>query len=429
MHPDSHQDADSYYAASSNGPVDAPALASDQDTEVVVIGGGLTGSSTALHLAEKGVDVVQLEARHFGWGASGRSGGQIVNGYSLEQNELEKLVGLERAQRLWQHSINAVTHTESLIQRLQIQCDYRRGYLHVAVKPKQAVALQQWVRHLAAVYGYDAMAYHDRRQLGELLGSTLYSGGAFDPGGGHLHPLNYTVGVARAAQQAGAKLYRKSPAVRVQPHADGYRVVCDNGVIQCRQVVYACNAYLDRLAPAIDNKIMPVGTYIIATEPLSDEQADSVIRSRVAVADTNFVLDYYRLSADRRMLFGGRVSYSAHPPRNLAESLRRRMLRVFPQLGEVKVDYCWGGCVAITRNRAPHIGQQADGSWFAHGYSGHGMALSGYIGKLLADAVRGQADDLDDFRAIRHRAFPGGRLLRTPLLVAGMSYYRWRDNL
>jgi len=419
--------ADSYYEASRNAHITAPTLNGSKQADVVVIGGGLTGSSTALCLAEQGVSVALVESRHFGWGASGRSGGQIIAGYASEQDTLEKLVGLDTARQLWDHSLAAVEFTRERIARHDIHCDLVRGYLHVGVKRRHAEELEQWAEHLDKNYGYSILQYHDSTQLQETLGSELYAGGVSDPGSGHLHPLNYCLGISRAAQQAGAVLYQNSPVVSVQTVAGKSVVKTADGEIHCDSVVYACNAYLDNLHPGLQKKIMPVGTYIVATEPLGEQIARGLISNNAAVSDTNFVLDYYRTSADARMLFGGRVSYSTLEPRRLAASLEQRMLRVFPQLAGTKIDYAWGGFVAITRNRGPHIGRLPDNHFYAHGFSGHGMALSGYAGSLLAQAVMGQNDDLHCFEQIPHKKFPGGIAMRTPALVLAMAYHRMLD--
>lgn len=422
----------SYYQHTRNLKIDAPKLQQHIKADVVVVGGGLTGCSTALHLAKSGVDVVLVEARHFGWGASGRSGGQIINGFSVAQDMLEKLVGMAHAKALWQHSLQAVEYTRQMIETYNIDCDLTMGYLHVGVKQRQAKELQQWVEQMSNAYNYPLMTYHDKSELAGLLGSERYQGGVSDPGCGHLHPLNYCLGLAKAAKDAGAKLLQNSAVVKVEASANGKRVHCADGTIVCQQVVYGCNAYLARfsrsgLAPAISRKIMPVGTYIIATEPLPEARALGLIANRAAIADVNFVLDYYRLSADNRMLFGGRVSYSTLEPLKLSQSLYRRMIKVFPQLKGVKIDFSWGGHVAITRNRMPHIGRMDEGSWFAQGYSGHGMALSGYMGKLLAQAVLGDRDAIACFEKVPHKTFPGGSILRTPTLVVAMGYYKLKD--
>jgi len=430
-----HQDrqtAESYYEASKSLRIEASSLEGPLKTDVVVIGGGLTGSSTALCLAEKGVSVALIESRHFGWGASGRSGGQIINGYAAEQDTLEKLVGFDTARELWDHSLAAVGFTKDRIAQHQIECDFERGYLHAGVKPRHAQGLEEWAEHLDKKYDYSVMSYLDKSQLSEIISSELYSGGVSDPGSGHLHPLNYSLGLTQAAGQAGAQLFENTTVQSVdkESHSDGssgYIVRCERGEIRCDNVVYACNAYLDKLQSDLRKQIMPVGTYIVATEALGEETARGLISNNAAVADTNFVLDYFRTSADHRMLFGGRVSYSTLEPRRLSASLEKRMLRVFPQLAGTKIEYAWGGFVAITRNRAPHIGRLPGGQLFAQGFSGHGMALTGYVGSLLANAVMGDNQTLACYEAIPHRAFPGGAALRTPALVAAMAYHRLLD--
>jgi len=435
-----HAAADSYYQASRRFRLDAAPLRGAARADVAVIGGGLTGVAAALHLAEQGAAVAVLEARQVGWGASGRSGGQILPGFSADMRDLERLIGRDSARALWAHSTAAVDFTRARIASHAIACDWTPGYYHAAVRPGQARDLQRWAEHLGAQYGCADLRYIDRP--GEVIATDRYRGAVFDPHAGHLHPLNYCLGLAQAARQAGARIYHGSPVTAVETGGATITVKTATATVTCAQLIYACNAYLDRLQPRLAAAIMPVGTYIIATERLPAALADSLIANRAAVADTNLVLDYYRLSASNRMLFGGRVSYAARQSRRLARSLRRRMTAVFPQLTGARVDFAWGGLVAITRNRAPHIGcltAGADSSparrgrqWFAHGFSGHGMALSGYAGRLLAGAALGEAEALagvDDFSRIPHRDFPGGPALRAPLLVAAMAWRRLADKL
>ena len=429
MNPHDRETAPSWYEASRRYQISAPQLKGDARADVVVIGGGLSACSTALHLAEKGVDVATLESRHFGWGASGRSGGQIIVGYSAAMQKIEQLVGMECARELWQHSLAAVAWAKARVKQHNIQCDLTPGYLHAATKPRHQRGLNAWLEFLAKRYNFTDMEYLERAQLREILASEQYCGAVSESASGHLHPLNYCLGIAQAAQQAGARLYQKSAVTQVTPSGGGLKVTTAHGSVTCDKVVYACNAYLHRLQPRLAKTIMPVGTCIIATEPLGVARANALIKNRAAVADENLVLDYYRLSADHRMLFGGRVSYLALEPKRLLRTLKLRMLRVFPQLRDAKIDYAWGGYVAITRNRTPHIGQLDSRTWFAQGFSGHGMALSGYAGGLLADAVLGEDARLACFRQLPHKHFPGGALLRTPSLVAVMSARRLVDAL
>lgn len=419
---------DSYYAASANAQTDHPRLAGDVSCDVCVIGGGITGCSTALHLAERGYEVVLLEAQRIGWGASGRSGGQVIFGYACEMSKLARLVSRADARRLWDFSLAAVDLVKERMQRHAIACDWRPGQMHVAMKPRQREELLAFKHLLEDEYGYAGLEFLEREALQAALASPRYSAGLFDPNSGHLHPLNYTLGLGAAAAAAGVRCYEASPVQRIERGATP-RAITAGGRVLARQLVLAGNAYLGALVPEMDRKIMPVGTYIVATEPLAPERAQALIPHDMAVTDINFVLDYFRLSADHRLLFGGRVSYSGLTPPNLGPSMRRRMVQVFPQLADVKIEFAWGGFVDISLNRAPHFGRLGSNIYFAQGFSGHGMALTGLAGQLMAEAIAGEAERFDVFTRIRHRNFPGGRLLRTPALVLAMIYYRLRDWL
>ena len=420
--------ADSYYAASAGDLAPQPPLQGDASYDVCVIGGGISGCSAALHLAQRGYRVALLEGQRIGWGASGRSGGQMIFGYACEMARLRKLVGRDDARRLWDLSCEALDTTRGLIREHAIDCDFTPGQGHAAIKPRQLDELRQWRDELAGDYAYHSLELIEGEALQQRVGSQRYIGLLRDANSGHLHPLNYTLGLARAALAAGVTIYESSPALELQPGSPA-RVRTPQGSIRAAQVVCCGNAYLDGVAPQIRSRIMPVGTYILATEPLGRERAESLIADRMAIADMNFVLDYFRLSADHRLLFGGRVSYSKVPPPNLSAAMRRRMLLVYPQLADVRADYVWGGYVAITANRAPHFGRVADNVYFAQGFSGHGIALTGFAGKLIAEAVAGSAERFDLFSRIPHLPFPGGRLLRTPALVLAMAWYRLRDML
>ena len=289
--------------------------------------------------------------------------------------------------------------------------------------------LETWQHSLEKTYGYSSLTLWDQQDMQAHMASTRYIGGLYDANSGHIHPLNYTLGLAKAALDAGVTIYTGSAVTKVTKKSEANICHTAQGQVTAAQVLFCGNAYMGKLVPEISHKIMPVGTYIGATEPLGKARAEALISNNMAVADINFVLDYFRLSADYRMLFGGRVSYSTLAPPNLKQSMRQRMLAVFPQLADVNMDYSWGGNVAITMNRGPHFGRVGKDLYFAQGFSGHGIAATGLAGQLLAEAVAGQAERFDLFNKISHLPFPGGTLLRTPALMLAMTWYRLRDML
>ncbi len=418
----------SYYAATAN-PVPAfAALAGAIDCDVCVVGGGIAGCSTALHLAERGFRVVLLEAKRIGWGASGRSGAQILPGFSCSQEKLERLVGKDLARALWDMTVEALALTRDLIRRQGIACDWVDGQMQAAIKPRHRTELIEWAQMLECDYGYRSIRLIEGTELTELLATRRYIAGLYDTQSGHLHPLNYTLGLASAARRLGATVVEGTRALRYTSGSP-VSIHTASGTVRCRHLVLSGNVYLDGLAPALASKIMSVGTYIVATERLGAERAQRLIANNMAVTDLNWILDYFRRSADHRLLFGGRVSYSGLRPENSAGATRARMLQVFPQLEDVRIEYAWGGYLDITRNRAPHFGRLAPNVYFLQGFSGHGIALTGMAGKLIAEAVAGTAERFDLFARIPHRAFPGGALLRRPALVLAMLYYRLRDLL
>jgi gamma-glutamylputrescine oxidase len=422
--------APSYYAASIGALSTTlrEALRGSTSVDVVVVGGGLAGCSTALHLAKRGYRVALLEARFVGYGASGRSGGQTIFGLAVGQQALAAQVGKEDARRLFDLSVDALDLTQALIRDYHIDCDYHPNHIHVAVKPRHVTELQQWVRELHEDYNYPSASMLDREQLRTHLRSDRYLAGLIDSRSGHLHPLKFTLGVARAAESAGAVIYENSEVLRYEDGGD-VRVHTAQGSIRCKHLVLCGNAYIGNVAPRLARRILGVGTYIIATEPLAAEQARALLPSNAAVADINWILDYFRRSDDHRILFGGRVSYSSVQPLHLAESMRKRMVRVFPDLADVKVAYAWGGYLDITMSRAPDFGRLAPNVFYLQGFSGHGVTLTGLAGKLVADTIAGTAERFDVFTRIPHRDFPGGPVFRRPSLVLAMLYYRLRDLL
>lgn len=428
LNPAHQSHIDSYYVASAGPIPQRPQLEGDLDCDVCVVGGGLAGLSAALELAERGYAVVLLEGSRLAHAASGRNGGQVINGYACDMDTLHGAVGDEAATAMWQMSLEAIDLIDRRVERHGIDCHWRRGHLLAAVKPRQFDDLVSWREQAERRYGYRSYTLWDRDALRQRLDSPRYVGGLHDAEGGHLHPLRYALGLAAAAEKAGARLFENSPVVRIDSGATP-SAQCERGQVRCRHLILAANVYVDGLRPDLGSRIMPVGTYVIATEPLGEARARQLIPGDFAVCDTRFVLDYYRLSADHRLLFGGKVSYSGLPPPDLKASMRRDLLKVFPQLQDVAVSHAWGGFVDITINRAPHWGRIAPNVYFCQGFSGHGVAITGLAGRLIAEAIAGSAERLDLFGRIKHAPFPGGRLFRTPSLVLAMLWYRLRDHL
>lgn len=423
----------SYYAASRNIDTQYPALTGRLEVDTCIIGGGLAGIGTALPLAKQGHSVAVLEAARIGFGASGRNGGQVITSYACEMEYLQQQLGLQDAQKMWQWSMEAVNLVESQAQEYQIECDFQRGYASVAIGNKKWDELQAYREYMRQEYGYEGYQVLNRPELKKVLKSDRYTGGIFDTDSGHVHPLNYCLGLAQAAAKHGAHIFEQSFVTDLQPQGNLWRINTAQGEVIAKHVVIACNVFAGILKQSqymktLADKIMPVGTYVIATEPLGERVHDT-ITNNMAVCDTNFVLDYYRLSGDKRMLFGGKVSYSGQEPKDLANAMRKDMLRVFPHLADVKIDYAWGGFVDITMNRAPHFGELAPNLMFLQGFSGHGVGLTGLAGLITAEKILGAPERFDVFAKLKHRTFPGGPYLRTPSLILGTGWYRLKDYL
>jgi gamma-glutamylputrescine oxidase len=423
----------SYYTATAPRGQPRPALAGDAECDVAIVGGGIAGLSAALDLRKRGFSVVLLEAREVGFGASGRNGGQAIHGLGCDMEVIEKQLGLEDARRIWAMSIEALDQLAERIDEHHIDCQWQPGWLALATTPGKGRDLMDWADRIERVYGYPLQRISPG-EVGHWIASPSYHAGIHDPRSGHLHPLKFTHGLADAALAAGARIHERSPVLALEA---GPRPLLRtaSGSVRAGQVLLAGNVYLQGLAPALARRIMPVGTYIACSEVLPDMLADSLVPSRAAVCDTNFVLDYFRPLPDQRLLYGGRVSYSTVTPAHLAQTMRQRMLATFPQLEGRRVDYAWGGFVDISMNRAPDFGRlpaAAGGPqnvYYLQGFSGHGLALAGLAGRLVAEAMAGDASRFDVFAQLRHRPFPGGELLRMPALVLAMAWFRLRDML
>ena len=421
---------DSYYEASVTRKKRSPELHTDIFADVCVVGGGLSGLCSALELAERGYSVAVLEAQLVGWGASGRNGGQALVGYSSD-DAIESQLSLEDSQRLWHMTQEAMQLMRDRIEKHNIECEFTPGYLSLAVTDKKAREMEEWVSHLQQRYNY-SVELIGKEEIGNRIQSDRYKGGAYDANSGHVHPLKYTLGIAEAARAMGVKIFERSPVISVD-RGDSPVVKTVKGSVRCKFVVLAGNVYLNEygktVAPELDKRIMSVGTYIVATEPMDAKRCDALIKHRAAACDTNFVLDYFRPTADNRMLFGGRVSYSTATPINLVGSMRRRMLQVFPQLSDLDVPYAWGGFVDISMNRAPDFGRLGKNIFYLQGYSGHGLILTGLAGKVVAEAVAGQSERFDVFAKIKHHHFPNGQVMRTAAQMLGMWYYQLKELL
>jgi gamma-glutamylputrescine oxidase len=422
----------SYYEASVSRSSPEPPLDDRISVDVCVVGGGLAGVSAALELAKRGYSVALLEAQRIGWGASGRNGGQLIVGMGAEgECAMEEQLPPEDARRAWDVSVEGLRLVQDRIREFGIECEYRAGYLTLVVKQRQWRELERWAHHVMNAYEYP-LQFIEPREMRSWVASERFVRAVFDPGSGHMHPLKFCLGLGAAARAAGARIYEHSPALYVER---GTRPVVKTGQGEVTSdfLLLAGNVYLDEygdgIAPELAGRIMPVGTYIIATEPMDRNRADALMRGRPAASDTNHILDYFRLSEDHRLLYGAGESYSARTPRNLVARMRSRMLGVFPQLADLAITHSWGGFVDISFNQAPDFGRLGANIYYLQGFSGHGLALSGMAGKLVAEAIAGQAERFDVFARVKHRRFPGGPWMRTPALTLGMLYYRLLDYL
>lgn len=416
----------SWYAATAHERTPAPQLRGDAAADICVVGGGFTGLSAALHLAERGYSVALIEAHRVGFGASGRNGGQLGSGQRVEQTDLEKMVGEADALKLWELAENAKDLVKQLISKHNIDCDLKPGIAHATFSASETAHEHAYVEHLQSRYGYDQITALSEEALSAVCPSPRYKGGSLDMGAAHLHPLNYALGLARACEKAGVTFYENTHVHHIE---DGAKVTvrCDTGRVLADHVILAANGYLGGLNRRVAGRVMPINNFIAATEPLG-EDAVRVLTKDIAVADSKFVVNYFRLSPDNRLLFGGGESYGYKFP-DIDKTVRKPMIDIYPHLKDIRFDYTWGGTLAITMKRLPYLARLAPNIISASGYSGHGVGTATQAGKLMADAIAGEATGFDTMARIPNTPFPGGAALRTPLLTLAMTWYALRDRL
>ncbi|WP_010489202.1 NAD(P)/FAD-dependent oxidoreductase [Pseudomonas sp. S9] len=426
-----NQHAASYYAASANRTIALQPLGGELRADVCIVGGGFSGLNTAIELAQKGLSVVLLEARKIGWGASGRNGGQLIRGVGHGVEQFESVIGAQGVRELKLMGLEAVDIVRKRVEQFSIDCDLTWGYCDLANKPRDLEGFAEDAAELKSLGYQHELRLLQPNQMHEVVGSDRYVGGLIDMGSGHPHPLNLALGEAAAAQALGVQLFEDSTVTRIEYGAE-VKVHTANGVVRANNLVLACNAYLGDLNSNLGGKVLPAGSYIIATEPLSVEQAQAIIPKNMALCDQRVALDYYRLSADNRLLFGGACHYSGRDPEDISGYMRPKMLEVFPELKNTRIDFQWGGMIGIGANRLPQIGRLKGqhNVFYAQAYSGHGVNATHLAGKLLGEAIANQASTgFDLFDKVPHMTFPGGKYLRSPLLALGMLWHRMKEVL
>jgi gamma-glutamylputrescine oxidase len=417
--------SNSLYAATANNWVEQPMLSGDTTCDVVVVGGGFTGISAALAAAEKGFSVILLESRTIGFGASGRNGGQLIPGLRWAMSDIDAEFGRERAKAIFDLAWDGCDAVLNRIKRHGIECDLKFGHLEAAYRPSHLSDFQREIEFLNNEFGWCTADIVTANDMGSHINGGNYHGGIYERRGGHFHPLNYVLGLAKAAEAAGVRIYENSAALEIK-NAAKVSVKTAYGHVTALYAINASDAWMHEVSPDIGRFTVPVMNYNIATAPL--EYADDLLPSDAAVADSRFVLNYFRLSADKRLIFGGGEKYVQTPPANIAAFVRRHMTEVFPSLKDVPIDYAWGGAVAVTLNRLPHMGRIGN-MFYAHGFSGHGALITTLAGELIVEAMAGTAKRFDVFAGLPHRPFPGGRMLARPLATLGLMWFALRDRL
>lgn len=418
----------SFYAATAVGVDEHPMLQEQLQADVCVIGGGFTGLSAALNLAEQGLDVVLLEAERIGFGASGRNGGLIGSGQRKDVIEMEEQFGLEQSRLFWQFAEDAKQEIRNRVARHNIDCDLQDGQLEGVHKQGYLGMSAEVAEALAERYDYPHARALSREETRALVATDDYLEGLYDDQAMAIHPLNYALGLARAARDAGVRIFENSRVLEYT-RSDPATISTATGSVKASFIVLGCNGYLRKLEPRVAGKIMPINNFLLTTESLDDERAKALIPGRYGIHDTRFVVNFYRMSADQRLIFGGGENYRAQFPKDIANFVRPKMLGLFPQLEDVRIDYAWGGTLSVTVNRLPHVGRLAPNLFFAQGYSGHGVSIANFAGKIIAEAIGGTASRFDAFASLPTHTFPGGTMLRFPGMVLGMLYYSLKDRL
>ena len=405
-------------------------LTSDIDVDICIIGGGLTGISSAINLSKKGYSVILCEARKIGWGASGRNGGQLGIGMRKDQFTIEKKLGLKHAKELWSLGLEAVEDVKNLIKENEIDCHLVNGVMSTACFEKDIDEYKFEIEHMAKNYDFEGYKFFNKEKIREEINSKMYLAGLLNSGSYHLNPLKLTLGLAKVAQKNNVKIFENTPIEKIREEGDRVQVMSKKGLIRANQVVVACNGYLDSILGSKKNKFMPINNYVVATEPLGEKRAREIIKNNYAVCDTRFIIDYYRFSEDWRMIFGGGETFTSNFVKNATSFVSKRMIKVFPQLQNVKIDYSWGGTLAITVNRLPHFGTLMNNKVsYAFGYSGHGLALSVLAGKLIGENIHGDHERFKFFSDINHMSIPLGSIFRRPIYSSAILYYKIRDYL
>ena len=418
--------APSYYAATANAAPPVERLAGEEKADIAIVGGGFTGIATALSLAERGYQVAVLEAHRVGWGASGRNGGQFTDSIAGE-GTIRRQLGAEAEDFLWYLRWRGHTIIEDRVERYGIECDLRHGHIRTAKKRRQVADLRADYEAMARRNMRQHLQFVEGKELRRLLGTDAYHAGLVNRRNGHLHPLNLCLGEADAARGLGARIFEESPVTHIE-HGDHPAVVTTDGRVRADRVIVAGNAYHELEPKSLKGLIFPATSHIIVTEPLSDERVQEINPQRLAVYDTNHIIDYYRITADQRLLFGAGCNYSGRDPEDIDAVMRPCMERIFPQLADTAIDYRWGGRIGIVLNRVPQLGRISPNVWYAQGYSGHGVCLTHVVGETLAAAISGRSERFDQFARVRHTRLPVGDWLGSRMVALGMLYYRMLDR-